>query len=150
MHLITSVPAAQIQEQSVEAMKVIPQEQMAERIVEQVVAVPRWNHHRDSPEARPTLTQEPRQRLNGTTTGFILATISADWCPALVPFSGHATLDLGTMIGAAGAACDWLCRPSGMPSEPLMLLRALPRSQQMGFTCLSRLSGRSMPSIWAP
>ena len=65
MHLITSVPAAQIQEQSVEAMKVIPQEQMAERIVEQVVAVPRWNHHRDSPEARPTLTQEPQQRLNG-------------------------------------------------------------------------------------
>ena len=40
MHLITSVPAAQIQEQIVEAMQVIPQEQVAERIVEQIVAVP--------------------------------------------------------------------------------------------------------------
>ena len=39
MHIITSVPVPQIQEQIVEAIEVIPQEQMAERIVEQIVDV---------------------------------------------------------------------------------------------------------------
>ena len=38
--MITSVPVPQIQEQIVEAIKVIPQEQMAERVVEQIVDVP--------------------------------------------------------------------------------------------------------------
>ena len=39
MHLSLSVPVPHIQEQIVEAIKVIPQEQMAERIVEQIVDV---------------------------------------------------------------------------------------------------------------
>ena len=40
MHLITSVPVPRLQEQIVEVIKVIPQEQLSKRMVEQVVDVP--------------------------------------------------------------------------------------------------------------
>ena len=40
VHLITSVPVPQIQEQIVDVIKVIPQEQMSKRLVEQIVDVP--------------------------------------------------------------------------------------------------------------
>ena len=62
VHLITSVPVPQIQEQNVDLIKVIPQEQMSKRILEQFVGVPVPQIMEETVEVAKLIAQERIQQ----------------------------------------------------------------------------------------
>ena len=62
VHMITSVPVPQIQEQNVDVIKVIPQEQMSKRIPEKFVGVPVPQIMEETVEVAKLIAQERIQQ----------------------------------------------------------------------------------------
>ena len=87
VHLIISVPLPQILEQIAEVMKVIQQEQISKRIVEQIVDVPVPQVMEETVEAAKSIPQERvQQRTLEETLGVLVllpTALRSGWATAL-------------------------------------------------------------------